>query len=117
MPRRQQPTADEPQIIGRSDVMVALLRKIERVGPTEATVLIRGERGTGKELVASAIHRASPRRHQPYVVVNCAALPVELLASELFGHEPGAFTGAMAPRRGLISSPAGGPTSLAADRG
>jgi transcriptional regulator with PAS, ATPase and Fis domain len=112
MARRERASQDEPQIIGRSDVMVALRRKIERVGPTEATVLIRGERGTGKELIASAIHRASPRPHQPYVVVNCAALPLELLASELFGHEPGAFTGAVGRRRGLIAAAAGGTVFL-----
>jgi transcriptional regulator with GAF, ATPase, and Fis domain len=79
-----------------------LLQRIERVGPTEATVLIQGERGTGKELVAAAVHEASRRRERPYVTLNCAALPVDLLASELFGHERGAFTGALERRPGLL---------------
>jgi transcriptional regulator with GAF, ATPase, and Fis domain len=90
------------RILGRSEAIRRLLQRIERVGPTEATVLIQGERGTGKELVAAAIHEASRRRDRPYVTLNCAALPVELLASELFGHERGAFTGALERRSGLL---------------
>jgi transcriptional regulator with GAF, ATPase, and Fis domain len=81
-----------------------LLQRIERVGPTEATVLIQGERGTGKELVAAAVHEASRRRDRPYITLNCAALPVDLLASELFGHERGAFTGALERRPGLLAA-------------
>ena len=78
--------------------------RIGRIGPSPATVLILGERGTGKELVARALHLASPRRDRPFVAVNCAALPSELLASELFGHERGAFTGAVDRRAGLVAS-------------
>ena len=89
-------------ILGRSAAVRRLVDRIERVAPTEATVLIQGERGTGKELVAAAIHEASRRRRQPYVTLNCAALPAELLASELFGHERGAFTGAVQRQPGLL---------------
>ena len=88
--------------------MEELRRRIARIGPSAATVLILGERGTGKELVARALHRASARRDRPLVAVNCAALPGELLASELFGHERGAFTGALERRAGLIASAEGG---------
>jgi transcriptional regulator with GAF, ATPase, and Fis domain len=92
------------RILGRSEVIRRLLQRIERVGPTEATVLIQGERGTGKELVAAAVHEASRRRDRPYVTLNCAALPVDLLVSELFGHERGAFTGALERRPGLLAA-------------
>jgi transcriptional regulator with GAF, ATPase, and Fis domain len=92
------------RILGRSEAIRRLLQRIERVGPTEATVLIQGERGTGKELVAAAVHEASRRRDRPYVTLNCAALPVDLLASELFGHERGAFTGALERRPGLLAA-------------
>jgi transcriptional regulator with GAF, ATPase, and Fis domain len=81
-------------MIGRSPALLALLSRIASVAPTDATVLILGERGTGKELVADAIHDGSRRRSGPFIKANCAALPGELLASELFGHERGAFTGA-----------------------
>src|SRR5206468_2042201 len=79
------PMTEGRTILGRSAAVRRLVDRIERVAPTEATVLIQGERGTGKELVAVAIHEASRRRRQPYVTLNCAALPDELLASELFG--------------------------------
>jgi transcriptional regulator with GAF, ATPase, and Fis domain len=91
-------------MIGRSPALLALLRRIEMVAPTEATVLILGERGTGKELVADAIHDGSRRRGGPLIKINCAALPGELLASELFGHERGAFTGAHERREGLLAA-------------
>ena len=81
-------------IIGQSDALKYVLFKVEQVAPTDATVLLLGETGTGKELVARAIHDASPRRERPLVKVNCAALPADLIESELFGHEKGAFTSA-----------------------
>ncbi|WP_319405410.1 sigma-54 dependent transcriptional regulator [uncultured Desulfosarcina sp.] len=91
---------DTPQIIGKSDAMKALLEMLAMVAPSEATVLITGESGTGKELVARSLHVNSPRKEQPLVVVNCAAITETLLESELFGHEKGAFTGADMRREG-----------------
>jgi len=87
-------------IVGRSPAVEKLLREIQMAGPTAARVLIQGENGTGKELVARALHAASPRSSQPFVPVNCSAIPEELIESELFGHERGAFTGATQSRRG-----------------
>ena len=87
-------------IIGDSGRMVEVISLVHRVAASEATVLIRGESGTGKELIAKAIHYASPRATRPLVRVNCAALPETLLESELFGHEKGSFTGAIASRKG-----------------
>jgi two-component system, NtrC family, response regulator HydG len=87
-------------IIGRSSAMVKLLETVALVSPSEATVLITGESGTGKELIANAVHQNSPRKDQPFIKVNCAALPETLLESELFGHEKGAFTGALSRRQG-----------------
>ena len=81
-----------------------VLGVIDRVAPTDSTVLITGETGTGKELIAHAIHKGSPRSARALVKVNCAALPSELIASELFGHEKGAFTGADRPRQGLFEA-------------
>ncbi|GIX48967.1 MAG: hypothetical protein KatS3mg131_3178 [Candidatus Tectimicrobiota bacterium] len=95
------PTAYDPdQIIGQSPVMRQVLREVEQAARSRSTVLLRGESGTGKELIARALHRLSPRREQPFVTLNCAALPESLLESELFGHERGAFTGAVKMRRG-----------------
>ena len=88
------------EIIGRSPVMRALIEKIEKVGATPARVLITGENGTGKELVARALYRHSQRADKPFVEVNCAAIPHELIESELFGHMKGSFTGAIADRPG-----------------
>ncbi|HTK24946.1 MAG TPA: sigma-54 dependent transcriptional regulator [Pyrinomonadaceae bacterium] len=88
--------------IGRSDVMENVFRLVERVAPARSTVLITGESGTGKELVAKAIHESSPRADFPFVVVNCSNIPSELLESELFGHTKGAFTGAIASKKGLF---------------
>ena len=88
------------QIVGKSSALEAVLEQIERVASTSATVLIQGETGTGKELIAKAIHNCSPRYDGPYVKLNCAAIPVDLLESELFGHEKGAFTGATAQKIG-----------------
>jgi two-component system response regulator HydG len=91
---------DFARIIGRSAAMGRLFESVALVAPTEATVLIVGESGTGKELIANALHQNSPRRDRPFIKVNCAALPETLLESELFGHEKGAFTGAVARKQG-----------------
>jgi len=91
---------DLGSIIGNSASMRAMIETLTLVAPSEATVLIQGQSGTGKELVASAIHHNSPRKSSPFIKVNCAALPETLLESELFGHEKGAFTGAAGPRKG-----------------
>jgi formate hydrogenlyase transcriptional activator len=88
------------EIIGESPALKQILKQIERVAPTDSTILIRGETGTGKELIARAIHNLSSRRDRTLVKVNCAAIPMGLLESELFGHERGAFTGAIAQRIG-----------------
>jgi formate hydrogenlyase transcriptional activator len=102
---------DDPrfeQIIGSSPALESVLEQIQQVGPTDSTVLVQGETGTGKELVARAIHRLSARCGRSFVKLNCAAIPLDLLESELFGHEQGAFTGAIAKRIGRFE---------AADRG
>ena len=88
------------QIIGNSPALETLLEKVERVATTQSTVLIEGETGTGKELIARAIHKLSPRWSRPFIKLNCAAIPLDLLESELFGHEKGAFTGAIAQKIG-----------------
>lgn len=92
---------DTSGMVGRSAAMVALYKEIARVAPTRSAVLISGESGVGKELVARAIHRHSPRAERPFVPVNCGALPESLLEAELFGHVRGAFTGAVTDRKGL----------------
>jgi len=88
------------EIVGRSAAMKRVLEQVETVAPTVATVLILGETGTGKELIARAIHRLSPRRTFPFITLNCAAIPTGLLESELFGYEKGAFTGALSQKIG-----------------
>ncbi|MFO0680585.1 MAG: sigma-54 dependent transcriptional regulator [Sandaracinus sp.] len=95
-------------IIGRSEAIREVLGRIVRIAPTDTTVLITGESGTGKELVARAIHANSLRQDKPFVTVNCAAISETLLESELFGHARGAFTGAVAARRGLLEEASGG---------
>jgi formate hydrogenlyase transcriptional activator len=88
------------QVIGKSPALETVLEQVERVAPTDSTVLIQGETGTGKELIAHAIHNLSSRCGRPFVRLNCAAIPLDLLESELFGHEKGAFTGAIAQKIG-----------------
>jgi formate hydrogenlyase transcriptional activator len=88
------------QLIGNSPALEAVLEQVERVSPTDSTVLIQGETGTGKELIARAVHNISSRCGRSFVKLNCAAIPLDLLESELFGHEKGAFTGAIAQRIG-----------------
>jgi len=95
-------------IIGKSPAMLKLYEMIEKVADTKATVLITGETGTGKELVAKAVHYNSPRKNNAFVSVNCAAIPETLLESELFGHEKGSFTGAIAMRKGRFELADGG---------
>ena len=98
----------EYQLVGDSQVMRDLKSQVERAAPTKATVLITGESGTGKELVAREIHRRSSRANQPFVQVNCAAIPEELIESELFGHEKGSFTGAVRKQTGKFVAADGG---------
>ena len=90
------------RIIGESPKMAELKQLIQTVAPTDSTVLILGESGTGKELIAGALHSLSKRSNQNYVRINCAAIPETLLESELFGHEKGAFTGALRQRPGRV---------------
>ena len=95
-------------IVATSPQMQAVMRMVEKVAPTQATVLLLGESGTGKEVLAKALHRSSPRADKPFVAVNCAAIPETLLESELFGYEKGAFTGAVAQTKGKIEYAQGG---------
>ena len=95
-------------IVGRSTALKKVLEQVAIVAPTDSTVLLHGETGTGKELIARAIHNLSSRRERPYVRMNCAAIPSGLLESELFGHERGAFTGALMQRKGRFESADGG---------
>jgi DNA-binding NtrC family response regulator len=103
-----QRTEPKFEIVGRSAAMREVFRLIERAGPTDKAILIQGASGTGKELVARALHRASGRAPKPFIAINCAALPESLLESELFGHEKGAFTGAVATKLGLFEVADGG---------
>jgi len=96
------------QMVGRSPVMQEVTRLVERAGPSEKAILIQGESGTGKEIVARSLHAQSSRATHPLVVINCAALPESLLESELFGHEKGSFTGAIAAKPGLFEVADGG---------
>jgi DNA-binding NtrC family response regulator len=111
---RREPVLGEgvARIVAGGAPMREVLRSIARVAPTESTVLLRGATGTGKELVARAIHEESPRGARPFVAVNCSALAEGLLESELFGHARGAFTGAVAERRGLFEEAGGGTVFL-----
>jgi len=106
--RAMSKAVDRGEIIGRSDVMQEVFRLVEQVAQARSTVLITGESGTGKELIAKAIHEASPRNGKPFVTVNSSNIPSELLESELFGHTRGAFTGAVAAKKGLFEVADGG---------
>jgi sigma-54 specific flagellar transcriptional regulator A len=97
-----------PEILGDSRPIIRCLEMIRRVAPSESSVLLTGETGTGKELFARAVHRASARHARPFVAVNCAAIPDNLIETELFGHLRGAFTGAAAPRAGRFAAAQGG---------
>lgn len=104
----RQGSAPKTILTGESPIILALKKQIEMVAPTDAWVLIRGDHGTGKELVAQSIHRASQSSEQPMIEVNCAAIPEELIESELFGHEKGSFTGAHTSKRGKFDQADGG---------
>jgi two-component system C4-dicarboxylate transport response regulator DctD len=98
----------EMRLVGRSNPMIALRRQIRTIGPSDADVLITGDTGTGKEIVARALHDLSPRADKPFVVITCSALPATLIESELFGHEAGAFPGALRARMGKFDHARGG---------
>ena len=104
----EQASAETPEILGQAPAMQDVFRAIGRLSQSNVTVLITGESGTGKELVARALHKHSPRASQPFIALNTAATPKDLLESELFGHERGAFTGAQASRRGRFEQAEGG---------
>ena len=107
-PSAPQAAAETPEILGQAPAMQEVFRAIGRLSQSNTTVMITGESGTGKELVARALHRHSPRAPMPFVAINTAAIPKDLLESELFGHERGAFTGAQAMRRGRFEQAEGG---------
>src|SRR6478609_6027471 len=101
-------SSKRPTLIGQSPVMRKLFSVIERVAPTDASVLVTGATGTGKELAARAIHDLSPRRDHAFVDINCSAIPETLIEAELFGHQRGTFTGAHENRSGLFEKASGG---------
>jgi transcriptional regulator with PAS, ATPase and Fis domain len=100
---RQRPSADDG-LVYRDPAMLEVVQRAQRIARSEASVLVRGESGTGKEVIARYIHRNSPRSGGPFVAVNCAAIPEQLLESELFGHERGAFSGALGQRIGKLEA-------------
>lgn len=107
-PATRQALPPRRRLVGESAAMCEISRLLRQVAPFDASVLILGNSGTGKELVAQTIHEMSPRRRQPFVAINCGAIPAELLESELFGHEKGAFTGAISARKGRFELAEGG---------
>ena len=106
--QRRASCGQTPHLIGDSPEIRAVLRQIEKIGPSSAGVLIQGETGSGKELAAQAVHRCSARRHEPFVAVNCGAVPDTLIETELFGHGRGAFTDAGEARVGVVAQAEGG---------
>jgi transcriptional regulator with PAS, ATPase and Fis domain len=106
------PYDDAICLVGESPAMQRVAELIERVAPTEATVLVTGESGTGKELVARSIHDQSARRGRPFIAVNCGAIPATLIEAELFGYEKGSFTGAVRTHAGLVERANGGTLML-----
>jgi two-component system response regulator HydG len=110
--RRMETAAEYRGIVGKDPKMQVIYKLIEEIAPTDATVLIQGESGTGKELVARAIHQMSSRKNKPFIVINCSAYPATLLESELFGHEKGAFTGAIRQKSGRFEQADGGTVFL-----
>ncbi|MFW5877238.1 MAG: sigma 54-interacting transcriptional regulator [Myxococcota bacterium] len=110
--RRADTPAPLPGLVGESDAMQDVVGLVRQLAPSDIPVLIQGETGTGKEVVARALHELSPRRDKPFVVVDCGSLPANLIASELFGHERGAFTGAEARRAGAFEQAQGGTVFL-----
>ena len=102
---------DQYKALGESEAFMSLQERISRVAKTHRPVILIGERGTGKELAAARLHYLSARWGQPYVTINCASLAESLIESELFGHEAGAFTGAVRLRKGRSRSPAAAPSS------
>jgi len=100
------------RMVGRSPAMQSVFDVLNKASTSDATILLEGETGTGKEVSAEAIHRGSPRRDKPFLVVDCGAMPPQLLESELFGHERGAFTGAVSSRQGVFEAAAGGTVFL-----
>jgi DNA-binding NtrC family response regulator len=100
------------RMVGRSPSMQSVFDMLSKASPSDATILLEGETGTGKEVSAEAIHRGSPRRDKPFLVVDCGAMPPNLLESELFGHERGAFTGAISSRQGVFEAANGGTVFL-----
>ncbi len=101
-------TAADKELIGKTPAMQQLKRRIRKLAQSQAAIYISGESGSGKERVARLIHRLGPRRHKPFVAVNCGAIPSELMESEFFGHRKGSFTGAMEDRKGLFREASGG---------
>jgi PAS domain S-box-containing protein len=110
--KRVESTSEFSGLIGKDPKMQVIYKLVEDIAPTDATVLIEGQSGTGKELVARAIHRRSPRHNKPFIVINCSAYPTTLLESELFGHEKGAFTGAIRQKIGRFEQAHGGTVFL-----
>jgi len=104
----QAPLTAGSALLGESLAMQEVFRLIERVGPTEASVLLTGESGSGKELAAQSIHECSPRRHRPFIAINCGAIPAGLIEAELFGYEKGSFTGAVRAHAGVFERAQGG---------